>query len=54
MNNKEKLEFLLKLQRRDRNRRIIIGIIFIAILGAASLFTFYDNYDIGLDTLNNP
>ena len=53
MNNKEKLEFLLKLQRRDRNRRILVIAICVAILGAATLFTFYDNYDVGIDTLNN-
>ena len=38
MDNKQKLEFILKLERRARLKRIIIGIIIVLLMGAAIVY----------------
>ena len=43
MKNDAKLEFLLKLERRDRRRKIIIGVIVVLLLGAGLIYSQIQN-----------
>lgn len=43
MDNKQKLEFLLKLERRDKRRKVLIAVIVVLIVGAGLIFSQYKN-----------
>jgi len=43
MDNKAKLEFLLKLQRREKQKRIVFVILFILLLGVGIIYSQVKN-----------
>jgi len=44
MNNNEKLEFLLKLERREKRKQWLLIILGVTVLGSAALFAFLHQY----------
>jgi len=43
MDNKQKLDFILTLERRDKRKKIIIGVVITLVIGAAMIFSQYKN-----------
>lgn len=43
MDNNQKIEFLLKLERRDKRRKILIAVLIIATIGGGMVFSQYMN-----------
>ena len=46
MDNKQRLDFILKLERRDKRRKILIGILIILLVGAGLIFSQYKNLEV--------
>ena len=44
MDNNQRIEFLLKLERRDKRRKIIIGLIIVLLIGAGLIFAQIKNF----------
>jgi len=44
MDNKQKLEFILKLERRDKRRRIFWVVLAIIIIGGMLIYAQYRNF----------
>jgi hypothetical protein len=43
MDNKQKLDFILKLERRDKRRKILIGILIVIVVGGLLIYSQFMN-----------
>jgi len=46
MDNKQKIDFILKLERRDKRKKILIGVLIILLVGAGLIYSQYKNLEI--------